>query len=86
MRIETGALSTEDFWHEHWLPHMRCTARTNAYGIAARICFDTLAGSYTADFVVKASHGPAPLWSLAMPSRGDLAMFNAVLPSVRPLW
>jgi hypothetical protein len=86
MRIETGALSAEDFWQEHWLPHTRCSARTNAYGVAARVCFDTLAGSYTADFVVKASHGPARLLSLAMPSRGDLAMFNAMLASVCPAW
>ena len=85
-RIETGVLSAEDFLHEHWLPHTRCSARTNAYGIAARVCFDTLAGSYTADFVVKTSHGPAQLLSLAMPSRGDLAMFNAMLASVRPAW
>jgi hypothetical protein len=85
-RIETGVLSAEDFWHEHWLPHARCSARTNAYGIAARVCFDTLAGSYTADFVVNASHGPAQLLSLAMPNRGDLAMFNAMLASVRPAW
>ena len=86
MRIETGALSAEDFWQEHWLPHTRCSACTNAYGIAARVCFDTLAGSYTADFVVKASHGPAQLWSLAMPSRSDLAMCNAMLALVRPAW
>src|SRR6266545_6863936 len=66
-RIETGVLSAEDFWQEHWLPHTRCSARTNAYGIAARVCFDTLAGSYTADFVVKTSHGPARLLSLATP-------------------
>ena len=85
-RIETGVLSAEDFLHEHWLPHTRCSARTNAYGIAARVCFDTLAGSYTADFVVKTPHGPAQLLSLAMPSRGDLAMFNAMLASVRPAW
>ena len=85
-RIETGVLSAEDFWQEHGLPHTRCSARTNMYGIAARVCFDTLAGSYTADFVVKTSHGPAQLWSLAMPSRGDLAMFNAMLASVRPAW
>ena len=85
-RIETGVLSAEDFLHEHWLPHTRCSARTNAYGIAARVCYDTLASSYTADFVVKTSHGPAQLWSLAMPSRGDLAMFNAMLASVRPAW
>ena len=85
MRIESGVLSAEDFWQEHWLPHTRCSARTNAYGVAARVGFDTLAGSSTADFVVKASHGPAQLLSLAMRSRGDLAMFNAMLASVRPV-
>ena len=85
-RIETGVLSAEDFWQEHGLPHTRCSARTNVYGIAARVCFDTLAGSYTTDFVVKTSQGPAQLWSLAMPSRGDLAMFNAMLASIRPAW
>ena len=74
-RIETGVLSAEDFWHEHWLPHTRCSARTNAYSIAARVCFDTLAGSYTANFVVQTSQRPAQLLSLAMPSRGDLAIF-----------
>jgi hypothetical protein len=84
MRIETGVLSAEDFWHEHWLPHTRCSARTNQYGIAARVCYDTLASSYTADFVVKTSQGPAQLLSLAMHGRGDLAMFNAMLASVRP--
>jgi len=84
MRIETGVLSAEDFWHEHWLPHTRCSARTNAHDIVARVCFDTLASSYAADFVVKTSHGPAQLLSLAMPSHGDLAMFNAMLASVRP--
>ena len=86
MRIETGVLSAEDLWHEHWLPHTRCSARTNAYGVAAHVCFDTLAGSSTADFVVKASRGPARLLSLATPDRGDLAMFNAMLASVRPAW
>jgi hypothetical protein len=84
MRIETGVLSAEDFWREHWLPHTRCSTRTNAYGIAARVCYDTLASSYAADFVVKTSHGPAQLLSLAMPSHGDLAIFNAMLASVRP--
>lgn len=86
MRIETGVLSAEDFWQEHWLPHTRCSAHTNAYGIAARVCFDTLAGSHTADFVVKAPHAPAQLLSLAMRSGGDLAMFHAMLASVRPAW
>ena len=86
MRIETGVLSADDFWHEHWLPHTRCSTRTNAYGIVARACFDTLASSYAADFVVKSTHGPAQLLSLAMPSHGDLAMFNAMLASVRPAW
>ena len=84
MRIETGVLSAEDFWHEHWLPHTRCSTRTNAHDIVARVCFDTLASSYAADFVVKSAHGPAQLLSLAMPSHGDLAMFNAMLASVRP--
>jgi hypothetical protein len=84
MRIETGVLSAEDFWREHWLPHTRCSARTNAYGIAARVCYDTLASSYTADFVVKTSHKPAQLLSLSMPGHGDLAMFNTMLASVRP--
>ena len=86
MRIETGVLSAEDLWHEHWLPHTRCSARTNACGVAARVCFDTLAGSSTADFVVKTSRGPARLLSLATPGRGDFAMFNAMLASVRPAW
>ena len=30
MRIETGVLSAEDFWHEHWLAHTRDSAHTSA--------------------------------------------------------
>lgn len=86
VRIDTGMLSAENFWQEPWLPHQRGFARTNTYGLAARVCFYTLAGSSTADFMGKASYGPAQLWSLAIPSRGDLAMFQAMLSSVGPAW
>ena len=77
---ETGQLSPENFLNETVLPNTRCSSRINRAGITARICFDTLSGSYSADFVLKSR-----LLSLSMPQRGDLKVFNGMVESLRPL-
>ncbi len=77
--IETGQLSPENFLKENLLPNTRCSSKTNAAGISVRICFDTLSGSYSAEFILKSQ-----LLSLSMPKRGDTQVFNLMVESLRP--
>ena len=85
--VETGGLSPEDFLSERQLPNTRCSSSTNAYGVTARVCFDTIASSYDASIVLKSAAGGARLlsWSTRTRLQSDLQVFNAMVASVRPL-
>jgi hypothetical protein len=84
--VGTGALSPEDFINNQDLPNTRCTSKANAHGINARVCFDTIAFSTDAEFIMRASNGPERLLSLSMGRRtGDPQVFDSMLASVRSL-
>lgn len=82
--VDTGVLSPEEFRLETQLPHVRCTSRTNRYGTAVRICFDSVSFAYSADFVI--TPGAGRLLSLVMRRRGELEVFNEMIESLRPAW
>jgi hypothetical protein len=67
------------------LPNTRCTSQTNEHGIAAYVCFDTISFSTYAQFIVKATDGSEQLLSLGTNRKnGDVAVFTAMLASIRP--
>jgi hypothetical protein len=85
--VETGGLSPDQFLSERQLPNTRCSSSTNAYGVTARVCFDTIAFSYDASIVLKSSSGGARLLSLSTRARppGDVQVFNVMVASMRSL-
>jgi hypothetical protein len=86
-QINTGKLSPEDYVinNEQDLPNTRCTSSTNAYGVKARVCLDTIAFSYAASLIVKSPDGTTRLLSLAMGGKArDPQVLNAMAASVRP--
>jgi hypothetical protein len=64
------------------MPNTRCSSQTNSHDVTARVCLDTIAFSYTADFVVKWP-GREAMLTLSMGRRGDFGVFNAMIASLR---
>ena len=83
--IGRGDLSPNGLIYDNDLPDTRCSTATNAYGIAVRACFDELAGSRTASFIVQYPEGQASVFSLLTGTRGSVRVFDAMLASIRPL-
>ncbi len=84
--LAAGGLSPGGLMTNEDLPNTRCRSQTNRHGITARLCFDTLAFSTNAEFIMRASNGPEQLLSLSMARRtGDAQVFDAMLASIRPL-
>ena len=81
--VATGALSPEEYLSQEDLPNMRCSTSANASGLAVRVCFDSVAGSHTAEFIMTSPGGQQDLLTLAMAKRGDLPVFNAMVASLR---
>ncbi len=83
--ISTGGLPPSSDLAGNDLPNTRCRQITNGYGVAVRSCFDTIAFSYSADFVIQSSGG-SRLFSLSTRTRlpATLQIFNAMIASVRP--
>lgn len=79
--VETSGLSPEDWLNENLLPNTRCSTRTNEHGLTAQICFDTLAFTHTANFVISSS-GTSRLLSLTTGKRDDVVIF-AMVASLR---
>jgi hypothetical protein len=84
--MQTGGRSPEGLMTNDDLPNTRCSSETNPHRIAARVCFDTIAFSTDAEFIMRASNGPERLLSLSMGRRtGDPQVFDSMLASVRSL-
>ena len=84
--ISSGNLSPEDLLNNNDLPNTRCTSQTNTHGLTASVCFDTIAFSMIAQFIVKPANGPEQLLALSTSRRtGDLQVFAAILASTRPI-
>jgi len=81
--IDTGELSAEDFLSQNALPNTRCSSSVNTHGVTARVCFDTLAFTYTADLIIHSLDGSPQLMSLSMQGRGERPVFDAMLTSAR---
>ena len=82
-KVDTGSLSPEEFLSENQLPNTRCSTSVNSYSTPVFICFDTISGSYTAEFVVTLSQGTQQLLSMSMLRKGDLQVFEEMVGSVR---
>ena len=68
-----------------WLPNTRCSTSTNAHGITALVCLDTISRTYTAGFAVKPpGEGASRRFSLSAGLRVGHAIFSAMLASIRP--
>lgn len=83
-KVETGDLSPEEFLSENQLPNTRCSTSVNSYSTQLVICFDTISGSYTAEFVVTLSQGTQQLLSMSMLRKGDPQVFKEMVGSIRP--
>jgi hypothetical protein len=83
-KVDTGSLSPEEFLSENQIPNTRCSTSVNSYSTQVFICFDTISGSYTADFVVTLSQGTKQLLSMSMLRKGDLQVFEEMAGSVHP--
>jgi hypothetical protein len=81
--MDTGNLTPEDFLRANELPNTRCEERTNANGLKAQVCFDTLAKSYSASIAMELPDGAKQLLSLAAKQSGDRRAFDLMLESVR---
>jgi hypothetical protein len=81
--METGNLTPEDFLQANDLPNTRCEERTNAYGLTARLCFDTLVKVYSASIPMELPSGARQLVSLATFKLGDRRAFDLMFESVR---
>ena len=82
--VGTGDLSSEGLIHDDQLPDARCSSGTNTHGVTVRVCFDALAGSRTASFILKPAGGPARIFSLLTDSRSNIRVFDAMIASIRP--
>ncbi|MDE3091122.1 MAG: hypothetical protein KGJ80_17240 [Chloroflexota bacterium] len=82
--VETGALSPQDFMNENQIPNTRCSLSTSTHGVRGRTCFDTIAFSYDAEFILKSAGGLERLLSLSTRDRAALPVFTAMVASVRP--
>ena len=67
------------------LPNTRCSTSTNAHGISALVCLDTISRTYSAEFALKPPDGTASRrFSLAAGLRVGYPIFSAMLASIRP--
>jgi hypothetical protein len=78
----TGGVAASDDASLERLPNVRCSSVTNAQGVEFRTCLDTIARSYTSEFIL-GSGSSARRVSLSMARRLDLRVFNAMVASVR---
>lgn len=83
--VDLGSTTPEDYLNEQTIPNTRCSSGANKHGIVVRTCFDTLAGSYSADFVIEATQGEPQLFTLVMRAKGEAEVFKAMAASVRPI-
>ena len=86
--VNTGGLSPESYLAQNSdLANTRCTTNTNPDGITARVCFDTIAFSYSADIIAKAAGSPSELLALSTSARKgeDANVFYAMLASIKPV-
>jgi hypothetical protein len=66
------------------LPNTRCSTSTNAYGVAALVCLDTISRTYTAGFALKPRGDDASRrFSLSAGLRVGYPIFGAMLASIR---
>jgi hypothetical protein len=83
-QMDTGELSVEDFLSQNALPNMHCSSSVNTHGVTARVCFDTLAFTYTADLLLNSLGSSSQLISLSTNGRSERPVFDAMIASVRP--
>jgi hypothetical protein len=81
--IQANGLSPEEWFNQSLIPNTRCSSRTNEHGLTVQICLDTLSFTHIANFVISSS-GTTRFLSLTMGRRGDAAVFNAMVDSLRP--
>jgi len=85
-RIEQGA-SGEQPGNDmpERLPNTRCSTSTNAHGVAALVCLDTISRTYTAGFALQPRGDDASRrFSLAAGFRVGYPIFSTMLASIRP--
>lgn len=82
--IGKGDLSPNGLIYGNDLPDARCSTATNAHGVTVRACFDELAESRTASFIIQYLEGPARIFSLLTGTRGSVRVFDAMIASIRP--
>ncbi len=82
-QMDTGELSVEDFLSQNALPNTRCSSSVNTHSVTARVCFDTIAFTYTADLLINSLDGSPQLISLSMQGRGERPVFDAMIASAR---
>ncbi len=78
-------LSGSGMLYDNDLPGVRCSTATNAHGVTVRACFDELAESCTASFLLGSPEGETRIFSLLAGSRSNIRIFEAMLASIRPL-
>lgn len=69
--------------NEFKVGNQHCTSRTNAHGLAAEICGDTIAVNYSATFTIKAKDGSTQLLSISTSTHETGTVFEAMFNSVR---
>lgn len=78
------APGTDDTADSEDMPNVRCQPRSNAQGIVARVCLDTIALNVQANFALPQPGGPPLPLALRMGRRrGDQAVLDAMLASLR---
>lgn len=66
------------------IPNQRCSTRTNAHGLTARLCVQTVSFSYSAQFTLKLANGTEQGLTLTTLTRTTADVFQTMFDSVRP--
>ena len=66
-------------------PNAQCSTTTNAYGVEARSCVQTISFTYWATVTLKSSSGGVHRLPLSTRTKRDAKIFQAIVESIRPL-
>ena len=66
-------------------PNEQCSTTTNAYGVEARSCVQTMSFTYWATVTLRSSSGEPHRLALSTRTKRDAKIFQAIVDSIRPL-
>lgn len=83
--VDTGGLTLQQYLDAQQLPNTHCTPGTNPHQVSWVTCFDTISRSTTTYFILPGQPGLQGIVTLTVGRGGDMAIFEAMVASLRSL-